>query len=436
MLVYLNNLYSLERAGMKYDLNNITRLLESLGNPHTKTKYIHIAGTNGKGGTASFLASILMEHGLKTGLFTSPHILRFNERIRINGKPIGNSYIINFLNDYSKLINQVKPSFFEVNTALALKYFADKNVDIAVIETGLGGRLDSTNIITPELCIITQIAIDHTDFLGNSLVNIAKEKIGIVKKGVDVIVSDMNSGLKGLFELGIEHGRLHFLDDFVRCKIVKQSFNGSGYKLKIKDELISKESELALRCPLPGEYQVRNSAAAVLASIEYFNKNGIRVSARKIKSGIKNVKANTGYRARFELVKKNGVNFILDISHNQNGIENAAGNLKNKKVNVIIFAMMNDKDYKNSIKELLPYSENLIFTKPEYKRAIEPEVLYNYANGIIISHEKNIYHTSSIKESLKLSRKLAGKNGYVLIIGSFFLVSDAVKALKLQKVFK
>ena len=210
---YFKYLYTLERSSMKYDLKNISLLLKELGNPHRNTKYIHIAGTNGKGAVASFLSSILTEYGFKTGLFTSPHILRFNERIRINGKTIPDSYIKTFLDENKKMIEKVMPSFFEVNTAIALKYFSDKKADIAIIETGLGGRLDSTNVIIPELIIITQIGIDHTDYLGKTLVSIAKEKMGIIKSGIDVVVSDTNKELRKLFEKKVTNMlRLKLLD--------------------------------------------------------------------------------------------------------------------------------------------------------------------------------------------------------------------------------
>jgi dihydrofolate synthase/folylpolyglutamate synthase len=436
---YLDKLYKLERTGIKYNLSNIRFLLGALGNPHRKLNFIHIAGTNGKGGTASFLASILMEHGLRTGLFTSPHILKFNERIRINGKPISNNYIKKFLNKNSKLLESVKPSFFEVNTALALKYFEEKVVDIAVLETGLGGRLDSTNIINPELCIITQIAADHTEFLGNSITDIAAEKLGIVKKNVEVIVSDANPALKPFFISHINSNFLCLLDRQIKIRIDRTSFYGTDFTLRVKSVNHRSETILKLHSPLPGEYQARNSAAAVLAAIKYLGQIGKQFSLSKIKAGIKKVKQNTGYRGRFEVVKKNGKSYIFDVSHNPDGIRNAVGNLGRKKVNAIIFAMMGSKDYGGSIAELLPYSDNIIFTKPEYKRAIDPEILFNYAEKLNIHEsqaQKTFFCSRNVKDALRQGNGLARKNGFILIIGSFFLVSDAIKVLRLQKEFK
>jgi dihydrofolate synthase/folylpolyglutamate synthase len=419
---------------MKYDLNNIRRLLEALGNPHVKTKFIHIAGTNGKGGTASFLASILMEHGLKTGLFTSPHILRFNERIRINGKTISDNYIKRFLDNSKKVIEEIKPSFFEVNTAIAFKYFENRKVDIAVVEAGLGGRLDSTNIITPELIIITQIGIDHTEYLGNTLKDIAKEKLGIVKPGIDVIVSDTNKNLTNIFISKIEPARLHFLDKhFTFHSIYNKSIDNKYY---FKRSNKNKVNNLMLSSPLPGNYQVRNIAAALLGAEIFLENNNLEFRLRNTKKAIRNVKTNTGYRCRFEILKKDNINYILDISHNPAGIQSALNNFSSLKPDVIIFGMMNDKDYKKSIINILRTKKTIIFTQPDYKRAIPANELWKYAKSSKYGRNGVIYKTCKVSDAVKLAKQLAGKNGNVLIIGSFFLISEAIKNLRIQKLFR
>jgi dihydrofolate synthase/folylpolyglutamate synthase len=425
---YLKYLYSLERSSMKYNLNNIRRLLNATGNPHLSTKYIHIAGTNGKGGTASFLASILKEHGLKTGLFTSPHILKFNERIRIDGKPISDSYIRNFLDKNKVLIKKVKPSFFEVNTALAFNYFAEKKVDIAVIEAGLGGRLDSTNIVKPELIIITQIEIDHTDYLGNTLLKIAKEKLGIVKPGIDVIVSDTNRELKKLFKSKIKPEHLFLLDGNVNFQKIKGDLEKTVLNVLGKN--------LTVLSPVYGKYQLRNIGTSLLGVIKYFQKAGVEFFVKATRKGIKNVKENSGYRGRFETVKKNGINYILDISHNPAGIKTALSNFSTAKPDVIVFAMMSDKDYKTSIKAILNTESAIIFTQPAYKRSLKAMELYNYAVKNSKGKKDKIFVRPVVKNAVSEAGKLCGKNGTILIIGSFFLVSEAIKALKLQKLFK
>lgn len=431
---YFKYLYSLERSSMKYDLKNISLLLKELGDPHHKTKYIHIAGTNGKGAAASFISSIFTEYGFRTGLFTSPHILRFNERIRINGKTISNSYIKNFLDENKKLIEKVKPSFFEVNTAIALKYFTDKKVDIAVIETGLGGRLDSTNIITPELIIITQIGIDHTDYLGNTLSSIAKEKLGIVKPGIDVIVSDTNKELRELFIKRISNKNLYLLDKHVNSKILKVESGKTDFETVIK--INTKKYKFKFSSPLSGQYQVRNFSTALLAILLYFNRHGIKINSSNLKKSLKNLKINTGYRGRFETIKLKGINYIFDISHNPSGIEAALTNFTTYHPDVIVFAIMNDKDYKTALKQIAKTKSKIIFTQPLYKRAMEAKKLYGYVQTLRYEDPGKMFSEPDVKKAVNLAGKIAGRNGYVLIIGSFFLVSEAIKALKIESRFK
>ena len=430
---YFKYLYTLERSSMKYDLKNISLLLKELGNPHRNTKYIHIAGTNGKGAVASFLSSILTEYGFKTGLFTSPHILRFNERIRINGKTIPDSYIKTFLDENKKMIEKVKPSFFEVNTAIALKYFSDKKADIAIIETGLGGRLDSTNVIIPELIIITQIGIDHTDYLGKTLVSIAKEKMGIIKSGIDVVVSDTNKELRKLFEKKVTNEHLYLLDRYVKTKTLRPKKGRTNFQTSVK--ISNRRSNFKFSSPLSGSYQVRNFTTSLLASVLYFNKLGIKINANKLQKSLQNIKTNTGYRGRFETVKLNGVNYIFDISHNPSGIEAALSNFSSKKPNAVLFAVMNDKDYKTALAKIIKTKSNIIFTQPVYKRALEANKLYDYAGNLQNADAEKLFIEPNVKKALKLGGEIAGKNGYVLIIGSFFLVSEAIQALKIQKLF-
>jgi dihydrofolate synthase/folylpolyglutamate synthase len=423
---YFNYLYKLERTGMKYDLSNITKLCNVLNNPQVKFKSIHIAGTNGKGATASFIASVLQENGYKTGLFTSPHILNFNERIRINGKCIDNTYIKQFLTENLNLIRRIKPSFFEVNTALAFKYFADKNVEVAVIECGLGGRLDSTNIIKPDVSVITQIDMDHMQFLGNTLKNIAMEKLGIVREGVKVIVNDNNSKLIRLFHRVVPKKDLLYLDDVSKSKILKNSGKGLEFTITPKGG-----KTLKLSTPLSGKYQIRNAAAAYFAVNEFMKVNHKSFSLPMFKQGIKNVKLNTGYFGRLEIMKIDKVQYLLDVSHNPDGIKNAIYSAKNIKFkpDVVIFGIMSDKDHKAALKEIMPYAKNIIFTKPEYDRALEPGILYS--DAFKMKHKSNLMVAHSVKDSLLIAQKMDCKK--VMILGSFFIVSDALKAMGIRK---
>jgi dihydrofolate synthase / folylpolyglutamate synthase len=425
---YFEFLYKLERSGMKYDLRNITSLLKALGNPHKTFRSVHIAGTNGKGATASFAASILAEHGFKTGLFTSPHILRFNERIRINGKCISDTYIRRFLDRHRKLIMKIKPSFFEVNTALAFNYFADNRVDAAVVEAGLGGRLDSTNILKPDASVITQIGMDHMQYLGNTLKEITKEKLGIIKKNTPLIVSDNRKVLKPLFSRCVNKTQLHYLDDEMKLLNVKESSFGIDFRMKYKG------ISLLLNTPLLGKYQARNAGAAVLAAKLFAEKNGFLLSTELIKKGVKNVKANSGYRGRLEEVTIDRVKYILDVSHNPDGIKESIKSLSSRKIDLVIFGIMEDKDYKRAFRIIVNGFRNIIVTRPDYLRSLDPQKLVFLAKRLRCNDAQTI-STLNVKEAISLIKNAERKPGTVLIIGSFFLVSDAIKALKLERHF-
>lgn len=426
MQEYFNWLYKLERFSMKYDLSNITALCEALGDPQKKFRSVHIAGTNGKGATASFTASILQEHGLKTGLFTSPHILHFNERIRINGKQIPNSFIKAFLDKNVKLIKKVKPSFFEVNTAMAFTWFAENNVDAAVIECGLGGRLDSTNIIEPDVSVITQIDMDHMQWLGNTLIKIAKEKLGIVKPGIKTIISDNNRQLKGLFHKTIAKNELIYLDDV--CKITGYTSNGNSLYFSIDTNA---GNTLNITSPLTARYQARNIAAAYYAAKEFLDKNDVRFRLNSFKKGIKLIKENTGYFGRLETVRSHSKKYLFDVSHNPNGIMNAVNAIKQSglKPEAVIFGIMNDKDHIGALKELTKYFCNIILTKPAYERAQEPGVLYTA--GVKLNRRINYMLAEDFKGALVIAEKMGCKN--IAVMGSFFMAADALKALGFKK---
>lgn len=425
---YIDYLYSLERTGMKYDLLNITRLMKHLGDPHNKFRSIHIAGTNGKGATASYAASIMMSHGLKTGLFTSPHILEFNERIRVDGKTISSKYVIDFIESNIRIIKRIRPSFFEVCTAIAFSYFAENNVEIAVVECGLGGRLDSTNILKPDVCVITQIGMDHMQYLGNTLKKIAIEKLGIIKPGVPSVVSDNNKLLKPLFKRYIKSENFYYLDNILKLSQLK-SYNTKGQRFSLE---FYGGGKLELTTPLLGKYQARNAAAALIASQHFLQSHGIASGKDKLSKGINDVFKNSAYMGRLQSIRVKGTTYTFDISHNAEGIKESLKAIK-KKPNVIIFGMMADKDYRNSVKEILKYSKTLIFTKPAYPRALEPEELFKIS--VKLKYKGVVHKTKNLKDCVNLLKAMKSRPANILFIGSFFLVHDAVKALGLQKHF-
>ncbi|HAB50853.1 MAG TPA: hypothetical protein DCE80_01510, partial [Ignavibacteriales bacterium] len=303
----LNKLYSLHTIGIKLGLDNIRNFLTLLANPQNKIKTIHIAGSNGKGSTAAFIASILQEMKYKVGLYTSPHFSRFNERIKINGKDITDERIAKFIREYERNIDMFKLTFFEATTALAFQYFHEEKVDYAVIETGLGGRLDATNLINPISAIITSISLEHTEILGDTIKKIAEEKAGIIKDGINVFM-----------------GKIPEKAEFVIEEKCSQQ-NCELYKLK--DYIIEKDNSLELyteeleldewTMPLKGKYQKYNAALAALAVSKSLDNDNFRV----IEHGIKNVVKNTGLQGRYEFFN-NKPDIIFDSAHNPEGITN------------------------------------------------------------------------------------------------------------------
>lgn len=428
---YFRTLYNLERVDIKYDLKHITALLKHLGNPHKNIKFIHIAGTNGKGATASFLASILMEHGLKTGLYTSPHLFKFNERIQVNGHFIADNYIKSFIDANLKFLIKIKASFFETTTSMAFKYLFDNKVDIAVIEVGLGGRLDTTNVIDSEICIITQIGIDHTQYLGKTLKSIAKEKIGIVKKSKNVVISDIHKELVPLFNKSLKNKNVFYIDKYVKPISINEKRNRISFKLNsiINNYLSPTEYHI----PLNGAHQVRNACTALLASKLYLDLINKKYSVRKSRNGLNNVIKNTFYHGRFEFIKHKNKKYIFDAAHNPDAIKSTVEHLKNIKIDAVVFAIMNDKDYITALNNLVNLNTSVIFTQPKYQRARDPKDLYEYYIKIPSVNKNKVFLKSNLNDSLKLARGFSTNKGNILVLGSFFLVSEAMRILGLQK---
>ncbi|HQY21984.1 MAG TPA: folylpolyglutamate synthase/dihydrofolate synthase family protein [Ignavibacteria bacterium] len=424
----LKYLFELERAGIKYDLSNIRKLLKILGNPHKNFKSVHIAGTNGKGSVSSIINSVLIEKGIRTGLYTSPHILDFRERILVNGKFISKKFILGFVNRMYDEIEKIKPSFYEVTTAMAFEYFSFMKMEISVIETGLGGRLDSTNIITPLISVITGISIDHIEYLGSSISSITREKGGIIKKKVPVVTGNLKPvSKKILSSIALE-----------KNSPIYNSFKEKNYEIAERTETgfyftLNKKKERYF-FPVIGDYQIENICTAVNTLKILKDTYGIAVDSDILKKGFQNIKINSGYKGRFEIVSEktsDSPKLITDISHNVQGIKNIENNLKYFKFDkaVIIFGMMNDKNYKDCILELKRLNHHVIFTKPEYSRSAKPEDLYNVIKG----NKEKFDHRKNFKEAYELALSMTKKNDLILITGSFFLVSDFLRLLNTLK---
>ena len=395
----LQYLFHLERAGMKYDLSNITRLCELLGNPQNDYKTIHIAGTNGKGSTAVFTQSLLTTSGYKTGLFVSPHVLKFNERISIDYSLISDEYILSYLEKYKNYFDVIKPSFFEATTALAFKYFSDMKVDYAVIETGLGGRLDSTNIIIPEVTCITTIGLDHKDYLGDTIEQIALEKAGIIKQGVPCVVGKMPvNALKVIDEV---------------CKVKKS-------KLINSDEVILQFSELSEI----SELQQLNLKKACLICSE------IQVKNLKIETAFTNALTNEAYRGRLE--KVNDIPLIyVDVAHNEQAFEklrHATTQFNYEKL-YIIFGMMSDKDIPPCVLQIEMFNaEKIILTKANLPRAKNSEQLLS-----LFSQPGDSFVTQSLFDAFFLAKSFLNENDMLLVTGSFYVVGEFLEVLSQYK---
>lgn len=413
----IDYLFKLERRGIKYNLNNIKTLLSFFGNPEKNFKSIHVAGTNGKGSVSSIINSILIEKGFKCGLYTSPHITDFRERILFNGEWASKKFIIDFTNKINPLIKKIEPSFFEVATAMAFEYFSKKKVDYAVIETGLGGRLDSTNILLPELSVITTIAIDHTDFLGNTIEKIAYEKAGIIKKNIPVVTGNLKPPALKEIKKKVEKSNSELINSSPKeITIKKRSEKGIDFAFENRK----------YRFHVIGDYQLNNLRTALTAIQVLSEKNKIHFPKNIIQKGLSNVKVNSNFYGRFDVIK-NSPKIVTDVSHNEQAFENIAANLKYFKYKklVVIFGMMKDKNYRRCLNILSKLDAKIILTRPLYQRAEEPQKLYE-----AVKNKSKFISVQNLNDAFNQALNLTDKNDMILVTGSFFLVSEFLEMYK------
>jgi dihydrofolate synthase/folylpolyglutamate synthase len=383
-------------SAYKKDLGNIMALTQHLANPQNQYPAIHIAGTNGKGSCSHMLASVLQEAGYKVGLTTSPHLKDFRERIRVNGEICSEKFVVDFVNGNRKFIENLNASFFEVSIAMAFDYFARENVDIAVIETGMGGRLDSTNIIHPVLSVITNIGLDHTQFLGNTLAEIAFEKAGIIKENIPVVIGETTKETKPVF-----------------LKKAKETHS----EILFAEEKIFPEYESDLK----GFYQ-RKNRKTVLTAIEVLRKKGFEIDENSIQKGLLNIKGNTGLRGRWEILGENPL-MITDTAHNAGGIQEIVNQIKqtpHENLHLVL-GFVNDKDVL-SILNLFPKKAMYYFTAPDVPRKLAVEELKK-----LIPRDLNAGYYPSISEAVKAAENKAGLNDLVYIGGSSFVVAEVLE---------
>lgn len=404
-------------AAFKKDLTNTITLCEHLGNPHQKFKSIHIAGTNGKGSVSHMLAAILQTAGYKTGLYTSPHLKDFRERIKVNGAEINEEFIIDFTEKMKSLIEGIEPSFFEITVAMALDYFGEQKVDVAVIEVGLGGRFDSTNIITPELSVITNIGWDHMNILGDSLEKIAFEKAGIIKQGVPVVIGETITETKPIFENIASEKNAPF-------HLATKERSVAGWKWG-KHELIveiaehGKTDHKKYHLDLQGIYQSRN-LLTVLEACSVLKDLGYDINENEIRQGLQKTKKLTGLHGRWEIIQENPT-IILDVGHNEDGIKQIIQQIELTTYHElhIIIGMVKDKEI-DTVLALLPHSANYYFSQAHIPRALPAESLKVTAGKFNL--EGKI--VKDVNEAIKEAKSKAHKDDLILVCGSVFLVGE------------
>ena len=409
-------------AAYKADLNNTIALCNLLNHPYQSFKCIHIAGTNGKGSVSHFIASILQKSGLKVGLYTSPHLKDYRERIKINGKMIPETYVVNFINKYHKEFERIKPSFFETTVSIAFQYFKEEKVDIAVIETGLGGRLDSTNIISPLLSVITNIGYDHTNLLGNTIEEIAYEKAGIIKNNTPVVIGESNLISKPVFiKKATEcNAPIYFADAEYQIRNIQQPSNESN-KLTIDIYKFNSLAYQNLRMGLTALYQLKN-IKTVLKSIEITKSLKFQISNESIYNGIENVINNTGLYGRWQILSHHPLT-ICDTGHNEDGINEVLKQIDITQHNTLHFVigMVNDKDVESVLK-LLPKDAIYYFCKANIPRGMDVNDL-----AIMARNNKLQGKTySSVKKAMMDAQKNAQKNDLVFIGGSTYVVAEII----------
>jgi dihydrofolate synthase/folylpolyglutamate synthase len=406
-------------AAYRSDLGNILALTEILNHPEKKINTIHVAGTNGKGSVSNMLSSVFQEAGYRTGLFTSPHLKDFRERIRINGEMISEPVVIDFVLRYKKQFEEIKPSFFEWTTALAFYHFANENTDVCIIETGLGGRLDSTNIISPELSVITNISFDHMNLLGDSIEKIAVEKAGIIKSGIPVVIGERQQGTDQVFSNAAsdKKSEVCFAEDNFHCELIKETNEGQVFCIKKNNVKVYSE----LITGLKGNYQDKN-ICTVMQALEILKKKFEKINNEVIKKGIKNIEKNTGLQGRWQIIGQ-GPLTIADVAHNEAGLKYVLAQLSRQAFDNlhIVFGVVNDKNVRK-ILSLLPKAANYYFCKADIPRALDAESLRNQA----IEFELKGDAFRSVKDAFSQAKKNAGRNDLIFIGGSNFVVAEIV----------
>jgi dihydrofolate synthase/folylpolyglutamate synthase len=412
----INYLNSLGRFGMHFGLERMEKMMEHLGNPHQKLKAIHITGTNGKGSTAMMIGSILKKAGYKVGVYTSPHLDDFRERIQINDKFISKEDVARITEKIKPITQKTlaetgsNPTFFEVVTAIALKYFSDEGVDYLVLEVGLGGRLDATNVVNSKVCIITNIDYEHTDILGNSLSSIAKEKGGIIKNGAFVITSETKKEVLHILEKICKEKNAKLFKIQKEFEITKIESDSEKNIFNIESKFYSYKK---LIVPLIGEHQIINASMAI-AAVKSLDKN---IDKKSIQEGL----VKTHWPGRLEIISRKPL-IVMDAAHNPAAMRQLVNSLKlfNYKRMILVFGVMKDKDIKKIMKIIAPKASITIINKPRVERAAEPKLIQKYARKF-----SETIIIKDVKKSIRYAKSIASKGDLICVTGSIYMLSEA-----------
>lgn len=402
----------------KKDLTNITALCEALGHPQHNYPIIHVAGTNGKGSVSFMLSAVLQAAGLNTGLCISPHYRDFRERARINGQYVPKAFVVDFVRRLRPIIDAVQPSFFELSTALAFDYFSEEKVDVAVIETGLGGRLDSTNIVEPILSVITNIGLDHTEFLGDTLPLIAAEKAGIIKQGIPVVIGERHPETAFVFEQTAKSkaASIVFAED------AYQAVRHSGDVFHTIFDVFRRQQLLypALNVQLSGDFQTKN-IQTVLQAVEMLSAH-FTIEEAHIRSGLNQLKAITGFLGRWDAIGQKPL-ILCDSAHNAHGMQIVMKELSKLEYNRLhfVFGVVKDKDI-GAMLQLLPQDARYYFCKANIPRGLDAGELRERASGMHLQGRSY----SSVKNALRAAKRNAAPNDLIFVGGSIFVVAEVV----------
>jgi len=398
-------------AAIKNNLDNTLAICSFLGNPEKKFQSIHIAGTNGKGSSSHMLASIFQAAGYKTGLYTSPHLYDFRERIKVNGQMCPETFVTSFTNKVKPIIEEIEPSFFEITVGMAFDYFEQEHCDIAIIETGLGGRLDSTNVIQPILSLITNIGWDHMALLGNTLATIASEKAGIIKEKTPIVISEIITETQSVFENTATklNAPIYFAEDFLQFKSFTNHWNTAHFEY----------DQISVDCDLPGKYQYKN-IRGVLQCIHLLKDMGWRLEDAVVQKGLQQIKASTGLMGRWECIQESPKLF-LDVAHNEHGMHALLEQLSTLEYNQlhIITGMVKDKDV-DTVLGLLPKEAKFYFSNAHIPRAMPASEVAEKAKQLGI--DGDIF--DNVNKAIEAANKNAHPNDLIIVMGSIFLVAE------------